>query len=63
MQVVQLLKRIRELGMYAGIALKPSTPEEAVYPYVDAGLVDLVSWTAYDWLVTLWGEHFRDSSN
>jgi ribulose-phosphate 3-epimerase len=28
--------------MRAGLALKPATPAEAAFPYVDAGLVDLV---------------------
>ena len=29
--------------MHVGIALKPSTPVEHVFPYCDAGDVDLVS--------------------
>jgi hypothetical protein len=28
--------------MFCGIALKPSTAAELVFPYVDAGLVDMV---------------------
>lgn len=40
--VEDLCKRIRELKMYAGIAIKPATPSEAVLQFVDAGLVDMV---------------------
>lgn len=40
--VMALLHRARSLGMYAGIALKPSTPVESVFPYADAGMVDMV---------------------
>lgn len=36
----EALKRIRELGLKAGIAINPMTPYEAVLPYMD--LVDMV---------------------
>lgn len=31
----ELLEQIRDLGVMAGISIKPSTPAEAVYPYLD----------------------------
>ena len=34
--------QVRQAGMYVGIALKPGTPAEAVVPYVEQGLVDMV---------------------
>jgi ribulose-phosphate 3-epimerase len=40
--VVQLAKKVRDAGMHVGIALKPSTPVEHVFPYVEAGDIDLV---------------------
>lgn len=40
--VVSLCQEVREAGMYVGIALKPGTPAEAVVPYVEQGLVDMV---------------------
>ncbi|KAI8473494.1 MAG: Ribulose-phosphate 3-epimerase-like protein [Monoraphidium minutum] len=40
--VVELAQAVRAAGMQAGIALKPATPVELVFPYVEAGLLDLV---------------------
>jgi ribulose-phosphate 3-epimerase len=40
-RVRALVERIRAAGMRAGIAIKPATPAEALFPYVDAGLVDM----------------------
>jgi ribulose-phosphate 3-epimerase len=40
-RVRALVERVRALGMRAGIAIKPATPAEALFPYVDAGLVDM----------------------
>jgi|AntAceMinimDraft_12_1070368.scaffolds.fasta_scaffold258341_1 ribulose-phosphate 3-epimerase len=39
-----LAARIRSLGMRAGVALKPGTPEEIVFPLLDASpsAVDMV---------------------
>jgi len=37
------LLQVRDAGMHVGIALKPSTPVEHVFPYVEAGDIDLVS--------------------
>lgn len=34
--------QIRQAGMHAGIALRPSTAVECVFPYVEAGDVDMV---------------------
>lgn len=41
-RVVEVAKAVRDAGMQAGIALKPQTPVELVYPYVQAGLLDMV---------------------
>jgi len=40
-RVRTLVERVRSLGMRAGLAIKPATPAEALFPYVDAGLVDM----------------------
>lgn len=46
---VEILRRclcwsqVRDAGMYVGIALRPSTPVEHVFPYCEAGDIDLVS--------------------
>jgi hypothetical protein len=47
-RVAGLAAAVRGAGMQAGIALKPATPAELVLPYVEAGLIDMVSggcWT------------------
>lgn len=41
-EVVQLAKKVRDAGMYVGIALRPSTPVAHVFPYCEAGDIDLV---------------------
>lgn len=38
----QLCRDVRAAGMHVGIALKPGTAADLVFPYVDAGLVDMV---------------------
>lgn len=40
-RVRALVERVRAAGMRAGIAIKPATSAEALFPYVDAGLVDM----------------------
>ena len=40
--IAQLAEAVREAGMYAGVALRPSTPVAAVLPYLEAGDLDLV---------------------
>ncbi len=40
--VAKLAAAVREAGMHAGVALRPSTPVEAVMPYLEAGDFDLV---------------------
>ncbi len=40
--LAQVCQAVRASGMHCGIALKPSTAPELVFPYVEAGLVDLV---------------------
>jgi ribulose-phosphate 3-epimerase len=37
-----VLKKIKEGGMKSGVAVKPKTPVSAVFPFVDAGLVDMI---------------------
>lgn len=41
-EVVVLAAAVRASGMHVGIALKPSTPAEILFPYLDQGLLDLV---------------------
>eukprot|EP00983_Pelagomonas_calceolata_P002351 79561-Pelagomonas_calceolata.AAC.5 len=38
----QVCKAVKAAGMHCGIALKPATSPELVFPYVEAGLVDMV---------------------
>lgn len=40
--VCALAQQIRAAGMHAGVALRPSTPVEAVVPYLEQGLLDMV---------------------
>ena len=40
--VAKLAAAVREAGMHAGVALRPSTPVEAVMPYLEAGDFDMV---------------------
>jgi len=40
--VVEVCKAVKAAGMHCGIALKPATSPELVFPYVEAGLVDMV---------------------
>lgn len=42
-RVAGLIAQIKEAGMHAGIALKPSTPAEAVFKYVEDCGLDMVS--------------------
>ena len=41
-QMIKVLKEVKEAGMHAGIALKPKTPAETLFPYIEDGLVDQV---------------------
>ncbi|MEW5298619.1 MAG: hypothetical protein WDW38_000655 [Sanguina aurantia] len=41
-EVVALAAAVRAAGMHVGIALKPSTPAEVLFSYLDQGLLDLV---------------------
>jgi ribulose-phosphate 3-epimerase len=41
-EITELIALIRQAGMYVGITLKPETPVELLFPYVTAGLVDMV---------------------
>ena len=45
--VAKLAAAVREAGMHAGVALRPSTPVEAVMPYLEAGDFDMVRGSAY----------------
>lgn len=42
-RVAALIKSIKVAGMHAGIAIKPATAAEAVFPYVEECGLDLVS--------------------
>ncbi len=41
--MVKVLKEVKEAGMHAGVALKPKTPVETLYPYIEDKLVDQVT--------------------
>ena len=41
-KMVKVLKEVKEAGMYTGVALKPKTPIETLFPYIDDKLVDQV---------------------
>jgi len=41
--VVEMCEAVRAAGMKAGIAIKPQTPAELLLPYLQQGLLDLVS--------------------
>ena len=34
-QVMDVIEEVKAAGMYVGIALKPATPVEALYPYIE----------------------------
>ena len=38
----ELIEKIRSLGKKAGISIHPDTPEEALYPFLEKGAVDLI---------------------
>lgn len=40
--MLQLCAAIRDAGMHVGITVKPETEVELLFPYVDAGAVDMV---------------------
>ena len=42
-QMVKVLKEVKEAGMHAGVALKPKTPAETLFPYIEDKLVDQVT--------------------
>jgi len=41
-EVSELCGLVRAANMHVGITLKPETPVEVLFPYVEAGLVDMV---------------------
>lgn len=43
--MVKVLKQVKASGMYAGVALKPKTPIETLFPYIEDKLVDQVGRT------------------
>lgn len=42
-KMTKVLKQVKDAGMYAGIALKPGTPIETLFPYIEDKLVDQVT--------------------
>lgn len=40
---MELCSLIQAQDMYVGLTLKPETPVELLFPYVDAGIIDMVS--------------------
>lgn len=57
----QVCHAVRGAGMHCGIALKPATPAELVFPYVDAGLVDMVGLGSFaSWPFLLLVRHCED---
>ena len=41
-EMVKVLKQVKEAGMHTGVALRPKTPVETLYPYIEDKLVDQV---------------------
>ena len=41
-KMVKVCKAVRDAGMYCGVAIKPGTPVETLFPYIDDKLVDQV---------------------
>lgn len=41
--VAAVAQEIRRVGMQVGVALKPATPLELLFPYLDLGLLDMAS--------------------
>lgn len=39
---VEVCRKVRESGMQVGVAIKPSTPVESLFPLIDGGHVDMV---------------------
>lgn len=42
-KMTKVLKQVKDAGMYAGVALKPKTPIETLFPYIEDKLVDQVT--------------------
>ena len=42
-KMTKVLKEVKDAGMYAGVALKPKTPIETLFPYIEDKLIDQVS--------------------
>lgn len=43
-KMTKVLKQVKDAGMYAGVALKPKTPIETLFPYIEDKLVDQVAY-------------------
>ena len=41
-KMTKVLKQVKDAGMYAGVALKPKTPIETLFPYIEDKLIDQV---------------------
>ena len=41
-EMTKVLKEVKDAGMYAGVALKPKTPIETLFPYIEDKLEDQV---------------------
>jgi hypothetical protein len=50
----QLCNDVRKHGMYVGLAIKPATPAEALLPYLEAGLADMVRRFAMQSMKCVW---------
>ncbi len=40
--IIAVIQNIKQLGLKAGIALKPDTKVETIFPYIEQGLIDIV---------------------
>lgn len=61
-KVVEVCKAVRDAGMYVGVAIKPGTPVETLYPYIDDKLVDQVAVPLLETMGCCWHTKHRASS-